>query len=202
MVQPIAVLKTGTHWATIKAAAAASALAYLTEPTPGPEWEAWLGGPFAKSVRRADQRALVQVRQSVPHVEVQMHGAVAVATRPYAYAELPRPLARLQVAGTDLPREEVPRCAAPLFVVRLAASLDMTTGKSAAQAAHAVFSVVRDVLSPDDRARWLEDPSRFDVVAAGDDDVATSAVCAPVVIRDAGHTEIAPGSLTATADLP
>ena len=200
-VQPIAILKTGSHWATIKAAAAASVLAFLNDPEPAPEWDTWLAGAFTKSVRRADESALRKARLVEPHAEVHIGDAVALAMRPYLYADFPRVLARMQVAGTDLPRDLAPATDSPLFTVHLSVTLDMTTGKSAAQTAHAVFLLVRDHLSPQAQALWVADPSRFDVVAADESALVALARTAPVVIHDAGHTEIEAGSLTAVGVL-
>lgn len=199
-VQPIAVLKTGSHWATIKAAAAASVLAYLNDAERAPQWDEWLAGPFAKSVRRTDEAGLRKARSVEPHAEVRIGDAVALATRPYMYADLPKALARMQVAGTDLPREEAPEVSDPLFTVFLTETHAMTTGKSAAQVAHATFLVVRDHLTPAAQAQWLADPSRFDVVPTHPGALRSLArQGAPVVIHDAGHTEVGANTLTAVA---
>ena len=208
-VQPIAILKTGSHWATIKAAAAASVLAYLNDAERAPQWDEWLAGPFAKSVRRTDEAGLRKAGLVEPHAEVRIGDAVALATRPYMYADLPKALARMQVAGTDLPREEVPEVSDPLFTVYLfepqltvflTETHAMTTGKSAAQVAHATFLVVRDHLTPAAREQWIADPSRFDVVPAHPVELrALVRRGAPVVIHDAGHTEVEPNTLTAVA---
>ena len=107
----------------------------------------------------------------------------------------------MQVAGTDLPREPNIPVDDPLFTVHVADDLNMTTGKASAQAAHAAFVIVRDHLTTDDFVRFLHEPTRFNVRPASSAELADLAQAAPVAINDAGHTEVAPGSLTAVGTL-
>lgn len=198
-VQPIVVDRTGDHLGVLACAAAASALVRHHHPDQ-PEWLAWEADNVAKTVRRATPRAYESARASVDvFAEVTCEGARAYALLPHPADDLPRAIARMQVSGTELPREPRHLPTRAGFTVALNRALGMTTGKAAAQAAHAVHEYVTHHLTPAERARWAENPAEFRVVEPDWDAFRTLAAVAVVTIRDAGHTEIAPGSLTAVA---
>ncbi|MGP9503781.1 peptidyl-tRNA hydrolase [Specibacter sp. AOP5-B1-6] len=199
LVQPIILLVDREEPASeqhgIAAAALASVQAFLRDPE-NPDWQQWAAGAFAKSVRRADAKMFAKVIAAFPdHVLATAGEASAVGLPPMPAAELPKLLAKLQVSGTQLPPGE-PLPPAPLSIV-LNASLEMSTGKAAAQAAHALFAWVLEA-KPAAVEAWavagfpvgiLELPAK--VFRKG------ARKSSGPVIQDAGRTEIEPGSTTA-----
>ena len=208
LVQAVAVRPAG-HLDTCAAVAAASGLALLRSDPLDPRWVAWLEGRFTKSVRRVSRQAqwdrLVAVAEGLGiEVSTASSGeAVAMAFPPMAYEAMPRELRSLQVSGLDADRSlpqsgPVPRAdpAARLLVplVRLSPSAAMSTGKASAQAAHAVCLWL--LLSGEHvRDRWLRRP----VVRVEEAEEARDAV---IAVRDAGLTEVEPGTVTATVQAP
>lgn len=195
-VQPIVVDKTGDHIGTIICAAAASALVRYRTPTRA-EWNEWDADNIAKTVRRADPRTYEKARAATDlYAEVTNGSSRALAMLPHHANTLPSAVARLQVTGTDLPVcDDAPTGA--LFTVLLNADLAMSTGKAAAQAAHAVHIYVTEHISPENAAWWAATPADFTVKTISATDLNTAAASAPVLVHDAGHTEVAAGSLTA-----
>ncbi len=207
LVQAIAVMPAG-HLDTCAAVATASALAMLRADPDNPAWTAWLAGRFTKSVRRISRPSqwdrLMQAVESLRlETTVSSSGeAIAMAFAPMTYEDMPRELRSLQVSGLD--RERTPRSEptpradpiAHLIVpdVRLAPSAAMTTGKAAAQAAHAVC--LWALTSPEEIVqRWMLRPVvKIDERAEDRDSVLS--------VRDAGLTEVAPGTVTATVQAP
>ncbi|MEV5970091.1 aminoacyl-tRNA hydrolase [Streptomyces sp. NPDC051921] len=112
----------------------------------------------------------------------------------------PKELAKLQVSGTDLddPVEPGP-VPEDTVVLWLNPELDMSAGKTMAQAGHGAQLLWWE-LSDADRKSWREagfplavrtaDPERWARLTAG----------GLPVVRDAGFTEIAPGSCTVVAE--
>ena len=212
-VQPIMLRRTGTHEDAVTAAAAASVTAYANDPT-NPAWDIWLAQPFAKSVRRAKPAVFARLAADAPAVvDYGPEHAAAAAYAPIPADSLPRELAKLQVSGTDLPREgwepmpHTPR--GPILITD--EDLPLTTGKACAQAAHALFAwtlrnhgqrTITEWLTRkpstfrDDLAAWHAAGSPFHVTAVPHDVFLNMTERAPVVIRDAGRTEIEPGTVT------
>jgi hypothetical protein len=188
-------------------AAGRAVLAMLTDPRgrPGGHWagplRAWQDGRIRKVVRRA--RGTGWRRAAALDGLPLAHRTARVRVYPPVPVDgWPADLARLQVGGTDLADREPPPPTPPgTPVVWLAPGLEMTAGKAMAQVGHA--AQLGWWASPAaDRAAWAgadfalavrtADRERWDaLLSAG----------APAV-RDAGFTEIAPGSCTAVADLP
>lgn len=199
LVQPIILLVDREEPASeqhgIAAAALASAQAFLHDPA-NPEWQQWAEGAFAKSVRRADAKMFAKVRAMFPDQAVSTVGeASAVGLPPMPAAELPKLLAKLQVSGTQLP-PGAPLPPQPLTIV-LNASLEMSTGKAAAQAAHALLAWVLESKVATVSA-WAGAGFPVGVVALPAKEFRRGArKAAGPVIADAGRTEIEPGSTTA-----
>ncbi|MHA7270235.1 peptidyl-tRNA hydrolase [Arthrobacter sp. HLT1-20] len=199
LVQPIILLVDREEPASeqhgIAAAALASALAYLRDPE-SPDWQTWADGAFAKSVRRADAKMFAKVLAAFPeHVLATVGEASAAGLPPMPAAELPKLLAKLQVSGTQLPKG-TPLPEQALTIV-LNASLEMSTGKAAAQAAHALFAWVLQS-KPASVEAWAASgfPVGVDNVPEKEFRKGARKSAGPV-IQDAGRTEIEPGSTTA-----
>ncbi|MHA7305583.1 peptidyl-tRNA hydrolase [Arthrobacter sp. TMN-49] len=199
LVQPIILLVDRAEPASaqhgIAAAALASARAYLRNPE-NPDWRIWAEGAFAKSVRRADAKMFAKVLTAFPeHVLATVGEASAVGLPPMPAANLPKLLAKLQVSGTQLP-SGVPLPAQPLSIV-LNASLEMSTGKAAAQAAHALFAWVLQS-KPATVEAWAASGFPVGILELPAKEFRKGArKSAGPLIQDAGRTEIEPGSTTA-----
>jgi len=179
----------------IAAAALASVQAFLQEPE-NPDWQAWAGAAFGKSVRRADAKMFAKVRAAFPdHVLAVVGDGRAIGFPPMPAQELGKLLAKLQVSGTQLPPGEP--LAPQAVTIVLNGSLEMSTGKAAAQAAHALFAWLLDAGSVTVDA-WVAAGFPLGVTHAGPKEFRKGArrACGPV-IQDAGRTEIEPGSTTA-----
>ncbi|MFC8304242.1 peptidyl-tRNA hydrolase [Specibacter sp. NPDC057265] len=199
LVQPIILLVDREEPASaqhgIAAAALASVQAYLQDPG-NPDWQRWAEGAFAKTVRRADAKMFAKVLAAFPdHALARVGEGCAAGFPPMEADGLPKLLAKLQVSGTQLPAGN-PLPAQPLSIV-LNGSLDMSTGKAAAQAAHALFAWLLQSKAAVVQA-WIADGFPLGVAALPAKDFRKGArKSAGPVIADAGRTEIEPGSTTA-----
>ncbi|MDR7293062.1 hypothetical protein HMPREF3160_06280 [Arthrobacter sp. HMSC06H05] len=210
LIQPIAVLKDpealATHEDTCLAAALASITAWLAFPD-DPMWGPWLHGPDGrgggqgKSVRRGkpkDFRAL----ENAGAVMVSVGTAQAAALAPTEYPLTGR-MKQLQVSGTEFEHAGEPTVygemnSPKILHIGIDTVLGMSTGKAAAQSAHAGLTWAMQ-LSHDELEDWIEDGFPSTLIPLDRDGWRTTATNATVVIRDAGHTEITPGSVTAVA---
>jgi peptidyl-tRNA hydrolase len=162
--------------------------------------ESWLEQP-RKIVRRARASAWARVAAIAP-ISVQVRSAEVIGFPLTPIDLIPRVLARLPVTGTDLedpePPGPAPEAAAVLW---LNPALIMSAGKAMAQAGHGALTLW-DSLDGESRRTWTESglpiavrtasPHRWDqLVASG----------LPSV-RDAGHTELAAGSMTVVVEPP
>ena len=114
----------------------------------------------------------------------------------------PKELAKLQVSGTDLEAPEPP--AAPDLsgpVLWLNPEVDMSAGKTMAQAGHGAQLAWWE-LSDAERKAWREAGFPLSVAAPEAGRWRELTVSGLPVVRDAGFTEIAPGSCTVVADHP
>ena len=193
-------------------AAAAAALAVCLDPRaePGGEWHepvaTWVGGRIRKIARRARGAHWAAV-ESLPGVTATVDGASVRALLPGLVSQTPREVSRLQISGTELSADSPgdPPLGRP--VVWLNPSVELTVGKVAAQVGHATMILaaalpdealaawraneLRTVVRTASAARWRA------ILAAGRDRDA------PVVlVRDAGFTEVAPGTVTCAAQWP
>lgn len=162
------------------------------------EFLAWTGVRIRKVSRRA-RGAQWTAAQDVPGVTAEVRGAQARAFVPGRVGDLDPRLRKLQVGGTDLPADDPgPLGSAPvtLWVNR---SLDMTVGKTAAQVGHAVM-LVAGALSLDAVEAWRATGFAVSVRDADEmrwrTEVAAVRAGTAIGVRDAGYTEVAPGSLT------
>lgn len=195
-VQAIVVERAGVHADAVRAAALASALAWLATPD-DPVWGPWFAsGRVAKSVRRAKTHTKFDQAWAVAASHVTVGEARAAGFAPRRYDEFPAPVRQAQVQGVDFPRGPAAALPGdgPWPTVVADAGLAMSTGKTAAQVGHGLLEWLH-AADPATRAAWAQAPGvRFHELAP--DAFARLAPRAAVVIRDAGYTEIAPGSTT------
>lgn len=113
----------------------------------------------------------------------------------------PKDLARLQVSGTELADAEPPPPPRPgVPVVWMNPDVEMSAGKAMAQAGHAAQLGWWRLEAPW-AAKWAADGFPLAVRTAGREQWARLVESGLPVVRDAGFTEIAPGSATALAEL-
>lgn len=177
--------------------AARAVLALLDDERsrPGGPWHEavtrWAGGGrIRKLVRRADGKRWSDV-QELPGVTVSSDtGRTAVrAFVPAPARPLPKALDKLQVGGTSFPRRTGPGPAPADARVRIEASphIEMTSGKLAAQVAHAA-QLAYDAMDAATREAWREDG--FRVLLERPDAASWDASPRPVRVVDAGFTEL------------
>ncbi|WP_404286998.1 peptidyl-tRNA hydrolase [Glutamicibacter arilaitensis] len=179
----------------ISAVARAAIIAYLQDPQ-NPEWQTWASQAFAKSVRRANPKMFAKVLELFPEQMVSEVGkAQAVGLPPLPAADLPKLIAKLQVSGTELPKSDEVLVSSVNIVLNK--SLGMSTGKAAAQAAHALFAWLTEA-EPSFIEHWLNDHAPVGVkqLPRNEFERLSDHASGPV-IQDAGRTEIDPGSTTA-----
>jgi peptidyl-tRNA hydrolase len=189
-------------------AAATAALAVFFDPRAADEWapelEAWVCGRIRKVSRRARGNYWA-VLDDLPGVTVSVGDAQVRAFPPYRVADGgPKEISRLQVSGTDLADPEPPGPVPPgVPVLWLTPHVEMTAGKAMAQVGHATM-LLAAFLPLAVLERWastglrvavrVASPSQWAAVtAAGDHDRV-------VTVRDAGFTEVEPGTVTVVAD--
>lgn len=163
----------------------------------------WVDGRIRKVVRRG-RGAPFAATDVLDHVEVSRCGAVVRAFVPGPTDAVPRELSKLQVGGTDMPRdgEAVPAGETCLMTVALNPHVEMTTGKAAAQTGHAA-QLAWLALEPPELApllrRWQAEELTVRVVVPTEQEWRRLLPTVPVAVHDAGHTEVEPGTLTAVA---
>jgi peptidyl-tRNA hydrolase len=187
-------------------AAARAVLTFLAdERSVEGEWAdrvtAWTDGRIRKVVRRA-RGAEWRRASALEGVTLEHEGAEVRVFPPVPLDAWPKDLARLQVSGTDLDDPEAPPAPEPgLPVLWFNPELEMTAGKAMAQAGHgAQLTWLR--LDDDGRKRWAEDGFPLAVRTAAPDAWPALTTSGLPVVRDAGFTEIAPGSCTVVGDMP
>ncbi|WP_137724338.1 peptidyl-tRNA hydrolase [Prescottella subtropica] len=197
------------------AAAASATVALCLDERVGPDddgqpglWQAplreWADARIRKVSRRARGAAWLAA-QDVDGVTVDVDGAQARALVPGPVGALDPRIRKLQIGGTDLDADEPGPVRGGVPVLWVNAALGMTVGKAAAQVGHA--SMILAGAMPVDRTfDWAADGYRCAVRDA--DGTRWAALCADVAagraiaVRDAGFTEVAPGSMTVIARLP
>ncbi|MEV8593206.1 peptidyl-tRNA hydrolase [Streptomyces sp. NPDC052012] len=161
----------------------------------------WQDARIRKVVRRA-RGAEWRRAEALPGITVTGGAAEVRVFPPVPLDGWPKDLARLQVSGTDLDDPEPPAPAAPTApVLWLNPSLDMSAGKAMAQAGHAAQLAWWD-LTDAHRTAWREAGFPLAVRTAPPDRWAALVGSGLPLVRDAGFTEIAPGSCTVVADHP
>ncbi|GAA0254096.1 aminoacyl-tRNA hydrolase [Saccharothrix mutabilis subsp. mutabilis] len=188
-------------------AAAAAAIAVCLDPRaePGGEWHdevvAWVRGRIRKVSRRA-RGAHWEAVQALPGVTVTVGGAQVRAFVPGRVGDLPKELSRLQISGSELPTDEPGDIPPGAQVLWLNPRVEMTAGKAAAQVGHASM-LLAPTLTEAELEQWAAagyrcavrtpSPADWDALVARPD---------AVVVRDAGYTEVDPGTATVAACRP
>ncbi|MGV9994785.1 peptidyl-tRNA hydrolase [Streptomyces sp. NPDC003374] len=161
----------------------------------------WQDARIRKVVRRA-RGAEWRRAEALPGITVTGETAEVRVFPPVPLDGWPKDLARLQVSGTDLDDPEPPAAPEPgVPVLWLSPGLDMSAGKAMAQAGHGAQLAWWE-LSEEERAAWRDAGFPLAVRTAGPARWRDLVASGLPVVRDAGFTEIAPGSCTVVADHP
>uniref|UniRef100_A0AAU2JXQ8 peptidyl-tRNA hydrolase n=1 Tax=Streptomyces sp. NBC_00049 TaxID=2903617 RepID=A0AAU2JXQ8_9ACTN len=163
----------------------------------------WQDARIRKVVRRA-RGAEWRKAETLPGVTVTSDDGTQVRVFPPVPLDgWPKELAKLQVSGTDLddPEPVAPATGPGLPVLWLNPDLDMSAGKAMAQAGHAAQLAWWE-LTGAERTAWQDSGFRLAVRTSARERWAELSGSGLPVVRDAGFTEIAPGSCTVVADHP
>ncbi|MEZ5209749.1 MULTISPECIES: peptidyl-tRNA hydrolase [unclassified Gordonia (in: high G+C Gram-positive bacteria)] len=195
--------------AVLEAAARATVLACLDpRAAAGGEWadafDAWCAGRIRKIARRARGASWAAVDQ-VPGITVDAGGAQARACVPGPVGATDRRIAKLQIGGTEVPGDlSTERPAPGTLGLWVAPDLPMTVGKLAAQVSHASM-LGAPLLARDRLAGWYDDGCPLAVRQATRarwaELLAAEEAGTAIAVRDAGYTEVTPGSCTVIAEV-
>ncbi|RJO75046.1 peptidyl-tRNA hydrolase [Nocardia panacis] len=189
------------------AAAATATVELCMDERVGPdgEWSqrylAWKRSRIRKVARRARGAQWVAATE-VAGVTAEVAGAQARAFVPGPVGEVDPRIRRLQIGGTDLEHDDPGPADPNLPVLWVNSALGMTLGKAAAQVGHASM-LLAGALDLDAVRHWSELEFRCAVREADAD--RWRGLCervrlgAATAVRDAGFTEVAPGSMTVIA---
>ena len=161
----------------------------------------WQDARIRKVVRRA-RGAEWRRAEALPGITVTGKSAEVRVFPPVPLDGWPKDLARLQVSGTELDDPEPPAgpdLAAP--VLWMSPEVEMSAGKAMAQAGHGAQLAWWEL--PDgERAAWRDAGFPLAVRTAEPARWRELTSSKLPLVRDAGFTEIAPGSCTVVADHP
>lgn len=202
------------------AAAASAALAVCVDERSEPDgqWHdavlGWTSGRIRKVARRA-RGSHWRAVEELPGRTIRVGDAEVRAFPPSRVADMPKELTRLQISGSELTPDEpgVPPRATP--VLWLNPEVPMSAGKAAAQVGHATMflaALLRGGARVRELDNWVAAGLPCSVrVADGETWRRLSAASTPreawyergvAVVRDAGFTEIDPGTVTVLAQWP
>lgn len=205
-----------TRTATLEAAAAAAVAVCLdARAEPGGEWHEpvrdWVRGRIRKVARRA-RGAHWQAVEELAGVTMAVGGAQVRALVPRLVADTPREVTRLQISGSELPVDDPGSPVAGVPVLWLNPGVEMSAGKAAAQVGHATMLLAALLHASGhhpELAQWsaldfrcavrTPGPSVWAGVCPGGDPAAAWRDRGVVAVRDAGFTEVAPGTITVVA---
>ena len=207
--------------ALLEAAASAALVLCLDERArPGGPWHSevapWVAGRIRKVTRRARGAHWAAVTD-LPGITIEHCGAEVRALLPWRLPDTPRVVTRLQVGGTDVPPDDPGSPPVGLPVLWFPPELVMTVGKAAAQAGHATM-LLASLLAAEGRLAelgcWAAHGYRCAVRTASRTQWAALATAAGeqpdrawrehgvLAVRDAGFTEVPPGTITVAAQRP
>lgn len=213
LIQPIAITIAG-HFDMCQAVALASAqsVAHIIttstniDPLSYEIFKTWITGSMAKRVARITKPAQLKKLREIAKTyetkasEASSGNAIAIALPPMPFAELPREMSTLQVSDTQGDRHIKPELLPSHILqphIEIPSTLGMSTGKTAAQAAHAT-TLFLQMLNPKELEYWLKHPSLYISDLSKDDKQRKSIL----EVHDNGKTEIKPGSITAIVTMP
>lgn len=210
------------HAAVRLAATAAARLCLDPRSEPDGPWHeavaAYCAGHIRKVTRRA-RGAQWSVLSELPGLALTDGDTELTALVPGRIAELDKRVSRLQVGGTDLPVDEPPHDPAEddprVLRLWLPPEPVMTLGKTMAQAGHAgmIAAALLSEHDPAALAAWAEadcpavarrvDAEEWAELRERVGDAGRAWIDARLLaVRDAGFTEIAPGTTTVIAQAP
>ncbi|MGW2488898.1 peptidyl-tRNA hydrolase [Streptomyces sp. NPDC001606] len=161
----------------------------------------WEDARIRKVVRRA-RGAEWRRAEALPGITLTGTSAQVRVFPPVPLDGWPKELAKLQVSGTELDDPEPPPAAGSAEpVLWLNPELEMSAGKAMAQAGHGA-QLAWWALSDTERTAWRD--AGFPLAVRTADPAAWPELTRSglPLVRDAGFTEIAPGSCTVVADHP
>lgn len=161
----------------------------------------WQDARIRKVVRRA-RGSEWRRAETLPGITVTGEAAEVRVFPPVPLDGWPKELAKLQVSGTDLEDPAAPGAPRPgAALLWLNPELDMSAGKAMAQAGHGA-QLAWWAMSAADREAWREAGFPLAVRTADPARWAELTTSGLPVVRDAGFTEIAPGSCTVVSEFP
>lgn len=173
---------------------------------PGGAWHEpytlWVDSQMRKVARRA-RGSHWTATEALAGVEARENGAAARVFVPSPLDDVDPLIRRLQVGGTDAPSDTQNggADAASGVILLVDGTLEMTAGKAAAQAGHAIMLLLA-TCDGERVGRWID--AGMPITARRADGERWARAQAAVAsgtpgfagVRDAGYTEVAPGSLT------
>jgi len=162
----------------------------LASPQAGDQWREqiaiWRDARIRKLVRRARGKRWDEV-QTLPGVTVTQGLAQARAIVPGPVHLLPKALDKLQVADTNFPDGGPSTSSGAVVAVGISPLIGISTGKAAAQGAHAAQLAWEGMDEPT-RVRWSADEFRVRVFVA--DKAQWGVAAGRIQVVDAGFTEL------------
>jgi peptidyl-tRNA hydrolase len=208
------------HRALAAAAIGAAALCADSRSEPGGEWfdamADYCRGHIRKVTRRARGAHWVAA-QDLPGITIERDGTQVRALLPGLVSELDPRISRLQVGGTDVAPDEPPVAGADdatALRVWLAPTPAMTLGKAMAQAGHAGMIAVALLAeaNPGVLADWRTaglpaaarraTADQWSELTARSADPSGFGATGTLAVRDAGFTEVDPGTVTVIGQSP
>ncbi|QEU68713.1 peptidyl-tRNA hydrolase [Streptomyces galilaeus] len=161
----------------------------------------WQDARIRKVVRRARGGEWRRAGE-LPGITVTGKAAEVRVFPPVPLDGWPKELAKLQVSGTELDDPQEPPTADPgVPVLWMSPEVEMSAGKAMAQAGHGAQLAWWE-LSDAERSSWREAGFPLAVRTAGPERWRELIASGLPLVRDAGFTEIAPGSCTVVAEHP